>query len=381
MGQLTDSGYVVRRLDDIIASMDAGMRAIYGSDINTDPDSPDGQMIGIYSQALADLEELAGEMWRQMDPDYASGPNLDRIVAFAGLKRYQSNPSTLKSVILSGTAKTPIPADSVVKDPGGETWHSMRAISLDLNGSGRVDFQSVDNGSFSVSSNVVLSIVSGVTGWKTATTSSASLLGTDEETDPQLRARFYDSRERTADDDRAALEGNLLALPGVDDARVYENWTDVLDANGVNPHAINAVVDGGDDQSIALQILYEKPAGTGMQGNTTVYVIDEFSRSRAIYFDRPTQVNIFVVAQVTRRENFTDIDTSSIIEALAATNYKIGQTVIYTELYGVMYDVPGFIVKDLKIGKSAATVAAADIPVGPRDKAIIDPANVTITIV
>lgn len=381
MGQLTTDGFVIRRLDEIISSMDSGMRVIYGADINIDPDSPDGQMVGIYSQALADLEELSGEMWRQMDPDYASGPNLDRIVAFAGLNRYRSAPSYLRAVILSGVAQTPIPADCVVTDPSGTQWRSLLRVTLNANGSARVDFQSVNNGAFSVGSNVVLTIVSGVTGWHSATTSKASELGADEESDSALRARFYVSRERTADDDRASLEGNLIGLSGVDDARVFENWTDTIDANGVNPHSINAVVDGGDEQAIGLTILQLKPSGTGMQGATVVYVIDQFLRSRPIYFDRPTKVEIYVSAQVTRRANFTDIDTDSIVDALAATDYKIGQPVIYTELYGVMYDVPGFIVKDLKIGTSSATLATADIAIGPRSKAVIDAVNVTITVV
>jgi hypothetical protein len=46
-----------------------------------------------------------------------------------------------------------------------------------------------------------------------------------------------------------------------------------------------------------------------------------------------------------------------------------------------MYDVPGFIVKDLKIGTSSATLATADIAIGPRSKAVIDAVNVTITVV
>jgi uncharacterized phage protein gp47/JayE len=380
MGQLTSAGFVIRRLDEIIATMDAGMRAIYGSDISTNPDDPDGQMIGIFSEALADLEELSGEMWRQMDPDYATGPNLDRIVAFAGVRRYQSEPSVLRSVILGGNPATPIPADSTVYDQSGEYWRSLRQVKLDANGSARVDFQSVDSGAFAVGSNVELTIASGVTGWRSAVTSTASELGTNEETDPDLRSRFYVSRERTADDDRAALEGNLRALNGVDDAVVYENWTDTIDADGVNPHSINAVVDGGDPEEIAQQILRLKPAGCGMQGATTVYIIDQYYRSRAIYFDRPTQDMVYVYAEVTRRANFTDINEDGIKDALAGIKFKIGEPVIRTELYATMYSVPGFIVTKLTIGLDPAALAEADIQPGPREMCIIDAANVDIVV-
>ena len=381
MGQLTDTGFVIQRLSDIVTTMDAGMKSIYGADINTDPDSPDGQMIGLYSQALADLEELAGEMWRQMDPDYASGPNLDRIVGFSGTQRVTSAPSYLRAVILSGTPNIPIPADAMVTDPGGERWRSLLEVTLDSNGSARVDFQSVDNGDWPVGANVVLTIISGVAGWKTATTSAASVPGVTEEMDPDLRTRFYMSRERTADDDASSMRGNLLAVSGVDDCEVYENYSATADANGVAAHTVNPVVSGGDEQAIGKVILLYKSLGCGLQGNTTVYVIDQFSRSRTIYFDRPTQVEIFVSMQVTRRANFTDIDQAGIANALAATSFGIGQTVIRTELYQVMYTVPGFIVTQLLIGTTAANVAAQDITVGPRDMAVIDAANVAITVV
>jgi uncharacterized phage protein gp47/JayE len=381
MGELTSAGFVIRRLDEIVTRMDAGMRAIYGSDINTDPDSPDGQMIGIFSEALADLEELSGEMWRQMDPDYASGPNLDRIVAFAGIRRDQSAPSVLRSVILGGSPNIPIPADSVVYDQSGEFWRSLRMVTLNANGSARTDFQSVDSGAFAVGSNVELTISSGVTGWRSAVTSTASELGTNEETDPDLRARFYVSRERAADDDRAALEGNLRALNGVEDAVVYENYDDTIDAEGVNPHSINAVIEGGDPADIGNIILRLKPAGCGMQGATTVYIIDQYFRSRPIYFDRPTQDMVYVYAEVKRRSNFTDINEEGIKEEIAAQRMKIGEPVIRTELYAVMYRVPGFIVSVLRIGLDPAHLAEVDIQPGPREICVFDVANIEIVVV
>jgi len=217
-----------------------------------------------------------------------------------------------------------------------------------------------------------------VTGWRTAITSQASEPGTNQERDPDLRARFYLSRERTADDDAASMRANLLALTGVDDAQVYENYTRVTDSRGVEANSINAVVDGGDDQAIGRVILALKPAGTGMQGDTTVYVIDQFSRSREIYFDRPSQVDVYVEMTVTRRANFTDIDEDSIKASLAATRFHIGEPVIRTELYAVMYAVPGFIVTSLAIGTAPGALSQNDVQVGPRDMAVIDTANIII---
>ncbi|MDD0862137.1 hypothetical protein LOD44_11070, partial [Xylella fastidiosa subsp. multiplex] len=68
MGKVTTSGYEAERLDTIIARLQEGFRSIYGNDINVDPDSPDGQLIGLIAQIKADLEELGTDIHRQLDP-------------------------------------------------------------------------------------------------------------------------------------------------------------------------------------------------------------------------------------------------------------------------------------------------------------------------
>lgn len=77
MGQVTAAGYVADRLDAIVAKLEDGFRSIYGADINLDPDSPDGQMVGLIGQIRADLEELGENIYRSLDPDYASGAWLE----------------------------------------------------------------------------------------------------------------------------------------------------------------------------------------------------------------------------------------------------------------------------------------------------------------
>ena len=47
-----------------------------------------------------------------------------------------------------------------------------------------------------------------------------------------------------------SLTGGLASVPGVSLVRVYQNDTNETDANGLPPHSIEAVVQGGADYDI-----------------------------------------------------------------------------------------------------------------------------------
>ncbi|QZX98206.1 hypothetical protein K6R05_21995 (plasmid) [Pantoea alfalfae] len=83
MGKLTDQGYIADRLDDIFSGLVTKFKGIYGDDILTDPDDPDGQMIGIFAQMRADIEGVIETVVQANDPDNATGTWLEQKVAFA----------------------------------------------------------------------------------------------------------------------------------------------------------------------------------------------------------------------------------------------------------------------------------------------------------
>jgi uncharacterized phage protein gp47/JayE len=115
MGKLTDQGYVAERLNDIFSGLVTKFKGIYGDDILTDPDDPDGQMIGILAQMRADVEGVIEAIVQANDPDNATGTWLEQKVAFAGLTRRGASYSVMQDVLLSGTADKTVPA-------GGTQW-------------------------------------------------------------------------------------------------------------------------------------------------------------------------------------------------------------------------------------------------------------------
>ncbi|EFA28051.1 arginine--tRNA ligase, partial [Haemophilus influenzae HK1212] len=88
------------------------------------------------------IEELAENVYRQLDPDVATGAWLDQRVAYAGLIRRAASYSYLRSVILTGEPLTHLYAGIVVSDPHKVRWVLTADVQLDSNGSARADFHS-----------------------------------------------------------------------------------------------------------------------------------------------------------------------------------------------------------------------------------------------
>ena len=87
MLQITEKGLEIERLDAILDRLSQGMRDIYGQDINLNPDTPDGQWIGILSQGIADINEVIAGVYGMSDPTSAVGQWLDIQVKYVGISR------------------------------------------------------------------------------------------------------------------------------------------------------------------------------------------------------------------------------------------------------------------------------------------------------
>lgn len=378
MAQLVETGIVIERLDSILAYLEQGFKRIYGQNINLAPDSPDGQMIGILGQIKADLEGLAEDIYRQLDPDLATGAWLEQRVAYAGLIRRQASYSYLRSVILTGEPHTQLKNLTVI-DGNNVRWVLVQGVNLNEAGSARADFRSEQLGGFSLNAHSPLTIETVTLGLNSATTSTDAEVGADEETDSQLRQRFMKSRAKNARNAAEGLEGEIADLPDVKQVVVLENNTGRTDKNGVSGHSMNVIVEGGDDEQIANIIYKNKGAGVGLQGSISVN-LQRRGRERPIRFDRATPTDIFVQMTLVRYEDFTEVDKESIKNRLSAVKFKIGENVSLSRLYSPINTVGGFWVKSLKIGKSAVNLGTENIAILPRELARIQGTNIQIEV-
>lgn len=381
MGILTAQGYVAETFENIFNQFVAGLKKIYGNDILIDADDPDGEFAGILAQMRADVEGVILAIYQANDPDNATGVWLEQKTAFAGISRRLASYSYLRDVILDGDADTPLKAGIIVKDETGTQWTTETDVVLDGDGSAVQDFRSVELGQFSVSTDTDLTLVTIISGWDSAKTSVASEVGENEETDPELLGRFYRSRSRPSMNAIDSTVADLMALPDVKDVVPLENTSDITDENGVAPHSVNYIVDGGDNQQIA-QVIYDNWPGTGLQGDISVSVNRLYSeRTVDIHFDRPTPVDMATVIVLGRRKNFTFIDTVAMAENIAAMVFSTGESVYQDDIIDVIKQTEGAFARSVTYGRKGGPLAdVPEVAMGTAEKARFLVTDVSITI-
>lgn len=373
MLQITETGIVIDSLSDVHKRLTDGFKRIYGDDISIDADSPDGQMIGLFSQEIDNINQALSMIAQMLDPYKATGAWLEQRAMYAGIVRRGADYSYLDDVIITGKQGIKVPKGSIFSDGNLSKWVTLVDVVLDINGSARVNMRSNELGAFSIQDGRELSMDTVIVGIEKITTTKTAKEGVFEEMDGSLLNRFMRSHSINNHDDRQGLEGALLDLPDVKQARVYENFTNQTDDKGVPAHSLNAVVIGGSDDDIGLTILKKKIGGCGVFGsisNTQEYA----GAQRTVKFDRASSVNIKVKLLLERVGGFHDIDTESIKSALSTTSFEIGESVYAMRLTCQVNSVQGFYIKSITVNGSDS------VKVGVRQCAQIRPEDVEVLI-
>ncbi|MBG23767.1 MAG: hypothetical protein CMF22_10630 [Idiomarinaceae bacterium] len=113
MAGLTSNGLEIKRLNEVINDRITSARNFFGTNAATTENDVLGRAIRIASASEADLWELAEAVYNSFNPSLATGVSLDRVVAYAGLTRFEASPSTV-DLLASGAYNTVIPEESFV---------------------------------------------------------------------------------------------------------------------------------------------------------------------------------------------------------------------------------------------------------------------------
>lgn len=366
------TGFNRKRLDVLLAEINEEVRAIFGDNINLSPESPDGQINGVVSESNANLWEIAEASYNAFNPSAASGTTLSNLVQLNGITRLEATKSTVLLTI-SGTTGTSVPAGSLVSVEDSEyTFVTNSTVVIGVGGTVDVNATAEDTGPIEASIGTVTVIETPVTGWDSVTNAAAANVGTNEETDGELRARRQRSVAAASQAIVDAIFSAVADIDGVTQVVVLENDTNATDANGLPPHSFNVIVEGGTETDIVQAIWLKKPAGILSFGTTTSQAIDSQGISHDISFSRPTTVDIYVTVTLTTGPEYP-INGDALIkqaivdyangELVAGRGFFLSDDVIYTRLYTPINSVQGHEITDLRIGLSASPTGTANIAI------------------
>ena len=124
---VTNSGFSIRSLQTILASFNAAMRSFFGPTVDTSPEGPTGQLLGIEAAGLSDVWQAAQEVYASMDPAQATGAALDRICAYTGVARIAAAETTVNALLYTDAANAgvSIPAGSQARRVRGAVVFSL----------------------------------------------------------------------------------------------------------------------------------------------------------------------------------------------------------------------------------------------------------------
>ena len=244
------------------------------------------------------------------------------------------------------------------------------------------------NGAVEQEANTLNTILTPVLGWDSVTNPVAASPGRLTETDEELRIRFRNTKLERSSNILDSLYSALLNIPNVEEVAIYENDTDVTDANGVSPHSFFPVILGGSSQVIAETIWRNKPMGISSEGNTVVTVTDSQGFTHDIGFERPNPVTVYIdITLSLDTESLTPFpgDGADQIRAeiisYAKANFGVGRDIIYSRLFTPINKIAGHQVDSLFIGTSPAPSGTSNIAVAFNEIGSFESVNINVTVV
>ncbi len=440
---LTAEGFRVKPLLTIIEEVEADVRV----DVGVIPVGGLKKLIAVVAKPIAEVWEAIELVNGAIDPDAAVGARLETTSALTGTNREGEKPSTA-DLTLTGTPTTLVPAGSRAKETLNEVefatlddatiaavsaWAASTAYDVDdfahsdggrvyvvtdpgtSAGSGgptgtadeitdggvvwryvgqgtgaiTVAAEATEDGPREALSGEINTIVTPVSGWSSVKNLEDADPGRNVETDEALRVRRELELTRSGD---ATLEAIRVAVSDLEDddeivaVKVFHNPTDATDADGVPPHAVEVMVQGGTDQNIRDALLVLVAAGVATYGNVTGTATDTEGTVHTVRFSRPTLVPVHIELELTYDPNVWLVPDDQVDEVKAAIvlygdGQPAGKDVVSRAISAKgVFAVAGVLdVPVCNIGTAPSPTTETTIAISLRQLATYDTSRITVT--
>ena len=384
----TNAGYIPTTVQDEVADLVASFLANVDGGLDTSPDQPIGQAIGIFAEKFTELTELGSTVYNALNPNAAEGQLLANDCALSGTYPQVATYSTVGATLsLNASTTVAAGATAIVLGQPGNIWKLKTAVTSTTAGNYSAVFQGSVPGPQVANAGTLTIIGTPTIGWTAVTNALDAVQGLPADTDTTLRQKRAAELLGQGSGDLDAIRAAVLKVGGVEQCFVFENTSMLTDATGLPAKSFRVVIwDGAGlnavNNNVAQAIWDAKPSGILSYGVTASGVaVDSTLTSRTILFDRAVQVPIYIVCTTTPA-TLTTYSTAAVKAAMAAyaqANYNLGVSVIDLPLRasgiipGVTIDVPTFF-----LGTAPSPGGTANIPISTLQIATLVTTNILV---
>ena len=338
--KITSAGVQIANFPQIRAALIERYKSVYGDDIDLSTASADGVFVNDLALIINNICMSIQTFYGNMDVDNASGIYLDNLCKLSNITR---KPATYSNASLTLTNENNFEVDvtnrMIFVDKSGTEWtYNGPTITLAKN--------ATEASTIAVECSIPGPVKAEV-GWIdqtlevtniTVAQAEAANIGSDEESDDELRNRRNQSTGAQGTTVVDSMIGSLLQISGIDDALIYNNSTSAEqnadDGTSIPAHSIYVILRKQVGVSISDEtigtLIYEKltpgisttPTTEKGASNKSYTYIPEVFGSKVSTFDQkvywkqaiPTHDNITV--KITPYTYFSKDELPTIYERL-----------------------------------------------------------------
>lgn len=267
---------------------------------------------------------------------------------------------------------------------GSLTTHTVSTVVM---------FGTNDDGDIFVPKGAITKIVRAVPGLMSIVNVGDYVAGRLIETDAEFRKSYIDKIYNRSSSMLESVKSAILDnVQGVLSVAPYENDTNVFDSMGRPPHSIEVVVDGGNTEEIATQILKTKAGGISTFGNVETILHGVYGEDITIRFNRPTYVNVWFRIGVTLDKdsnpptNYAELIKEVIVECMEGV--EAGDDVVPQRFMNELYKrIAGIDYFDIKLYKENNAVQPTEddftlrsVTVSERERAVTTENRIEVVI-
>jgi hypothetical protein len=373
MGNLNITGYQTTTLSDKILTLQTVFQQAFGTDIDLNLYSPQGQLINWIATLWDNEDKLGLNFFQSLDYHNATGIFLSLIAITKGQPRNNGTIAVITTTFTSTEINYTIPANSLFQttDTGIQFTNTSDINIITLNQT--VILESIIAQQTNITIGNTLTAIDYFPILNNISVTSI-IDGTNIETDVDLINRLDTTDTETGMNDDNAVRDKLRLVANVSKVSVFDNDSNLI-VNGVPAHNLFCQVVGGNSIDIANAIFANKASGTPTYGSTNVIVTDSDGFTHPINYEIPSLQYIYVKITITQREN-NPIDTSQFDNLKIQTqnyinNLQIGNDVSYTAIFGI-WATQNFNISNLSLSYDDITYVSTDLIINFTQYAYMD---------